>query len=444
MNFAGTSGGFGGGGGNYRGGGGFQSGRGRGSRGGAGGGNGYQGGGHAQGGGYNGGGGGGYQGSGGGGGGGGYRGSGTRGRGAPRGRGGRGRGAGGGGGANNLGPGGMLFANDVAAFDAAVDAHVNPQQPGVQALCAWPENSTVFTGGLDGSVRMFNVNDGSSTDVREGREVSSLLLFQSWLFVGYLNQPTPGMDVGFVKSYNFGVSPPENYNFEMDASFPAAHRARVSSICVAGELVFTGGEDGAVRAWKLEGGKQWKLVGSLGGAQAHGCPVRKVACVGGFVYTGAFNGEVKVWSLDGNLVSQFQAHQDMVTDICGWGSVEQSVVLTCSADCTIRVWQVAGGFVPANSQPVFSYPPAEVKFKPKGVTSMVTTVLQDGRSVLIIGTIDGSVRVLDLPDFTDLGFLSGHQRTAPITSLVVVPTASNALLFAGSLNGQLNCFRLIA
>ena len=331
----------------------------------------------------------------------------------------------------------MIFASDITQFVKEVVVHQSQSGTGVLAIGA--TNDTIFTGGMDGNVRMLNILDLSHTDQREGREVSALLIFRSWLFVGILQQPAGvGQDVGFVKSYNFGVVPPEISNFEIDASFPAAHRARVTSICKSNDIVFTGGEDGAVRGWKLDG-KTWKLVGSLGGQTAHNFPIRKVAFINGYLYTGDFNGEIKVWRADGILHYQFQAHDKMVTDICEWSNGTANVLLTCSLDCTIKVWDLSSGVVVGECR--YNYPPPSMKFRPKEIYCMITHILPDGRHVLIIGCIDGSIRILDLPDFTDLGFLGKHDRTGAITCLTLVDTGGGGiLLFAGSLTGKLSCF----
>lgn len=349
-------------------------------------------------------------------------------------RGGRGRGGGGGGGRG----GGMKFASNIAAFDTEVDAH----ESGINAVAAWQENNTLFTAGADGKLKMFDVTNGSSTEQPEGAAVTALCMHVSWLFVGYVGQPQPGVDVGFVKAYNFASKPPEQFNFSMSQAFPAAHATRTTSICVAGDMVCTAGEDGAVRAWKLADGA-WGLVGSFGGSVAHNGPVRRVASFNGHIYTGAASGEVKVWSMAGVQESQLQAHTDAIVDIVGWAGADKVALFTCSADKTVKVWdlQQNNGVPPPSAQPGFTYPPPGKFAHPKTFSCIATHTLANGSSVLVCGYVDGSIQLLNLPDFMEHGFLSGHTRSQPITSLVVM-SAQN-LLFAGSLSGKLSCFKFL-
>ena len=208
-------------------------------------------------------------------------------------------------------------------------------------------------------------------------------------------------------------------------------------------MLFTAGDDFAVRGWSLnEGGNGWRLAGSLGGAQAHNCPVRMITFIGQHLFTGGDDGTIKVWNSQGTFVSDFSAHSGSVTGICGWTGASQNVLLTCSQDSTIKVWDLSTGAITNGAQPIFVYPPKELSHKSKPFSCMITNCLQDGRHILIAGTMDGSIRILDLPDFCDLGYTRGQQRNFPITSMMIVQP--NNLLFAGSMNGQLNCFKFIA
>lgn len=276
----------------------------------------------------------------------------------------------------------------------------------------------------------------------KGKEVSALCQFSGWLFVGIVN-PGGNTDVGFVKAYNFTNQPVQSFNLEIDSSFPAAHHARVTSICAGNGMLFTAGEDFAIRGWSLQdGGSAWRLVGSLGGQQAHSCPVRMISFVANNLFSGGDDGSIKMWSGQGVLVKEFNAHSGPVTGICGWSGANQNVLLTCSHDSTVKVWDMSTGEISIPAHPVFVYPPKELHAKPKSLSCMLTHVLRDGTHVLIVGTVDGSIRLLDLPDFCDLGYTRGQQRNFPITSMTIVQP--NNLLFAGSMNGQLNCFKFIA
>lgn len=76
----------------------------------------------------------------------------------------RGRGRGG---SRTKRPTGLVFADNILSFNMAADAHTRPGQQGVTTVTSWDESSTVFTGGIDGSVKMYNVNDASSVEQSE-------------------------------------------------------------------------------------------------------------------------------------------------------------------------------------------------------------------------------------------------------------------------------------
>ena len=78
----------------------------------------------------------------------------------------RGRGRGG---SSGKRPGGLVFADNLLSFNMAVDAHVTSWGQGILAVTSWDESSTVFTGGVNGVVKMFNVNDASSVEQTEVR-----------------------------------------------------------------------------------------------------------------------------------------------------------------------------------------------------------------------------------------------------------------------------------
>ncbi len=76
----------------------------------------------------------------------------------------RGRGRGRSGGKRS---GGLVFADNILSFNMAADAHIKSGHHGILALASWEENNTIFTGGADGVVKMFNVNDATSVEQTE-------------------------------------------------------------------------------------------------------------------------------------------------------------------------------------------------------------------------------------------------------------------------------------
>ena len=356
------------------------------------------------------------------GGGGGYRGGRGRGRGGYRG--GRGRG------------GGLKLATDVAQFSGALDAHRNSGggPTGVTAVAVWPEGQKIFSGGMDGVVKMYDYNGNMITEQQEGQAIGTLCFANGWLFVGFLGPGAPGQQVGFVKGFNFNKQPVDTVNFAMNEQFPAAHHAQVNGICVCGDMVITASLDKSVKAWKYNpSGNAWALVGNYGGQQtAHDQGVTCVSSVHDKVFTGSDSGEVKLWDgANGSQLNAFSAHNGTVAAISGWEANGMQVVLTCGADSTVKVWDLNSITTP-QVQPIFVYQTR----KPKPFSSFYPSTLGDGRNVLFCGYQDGSIQLFDLPDFSDLGYLDGHRRNNRITSLV----HANGLLFAGSLDGNLNCF----
>lgn len=360
-----------------------------------------------------------------GGGGGGYRGGRGRGRGGYRGRG-RGRG------------GGLKLATDVAQFSGALDAHKSTGggPTGVTSVAIWTEGQKLFSGGADGVVKMFDFNGTMITEQQEGQAIGTLCFANGWLFVGFLGPGAPGQQVGFVKGFNFNKQPVDTVNFAMNEQFPAAHHAQVNGICVCGDMVITASLDKSVKAWKYNpAGNTWALVGNYGGQQtAHDHGVISAASVHDKVFSGSESGEVKLWdAANGSQLNALNAHNGPVSAIAGWEAKGMSVLLTCGADSTVKVWDLASITSP-QVQPIFVYQTR----RPKPFASFFPSTLGDGRNVLFCGFEDGSIQLFDLPDFSDLGFLDGHRRNNCITSLV----HTNGLLFAGSMDGNLNCFSI--
>lgn len=115
-----------------------------------------------------------------------------------------------------------------------------------------------------------------------------------------------------------------------------------------------------------------------------------------------------------------------------------SVIISCGTDSSVKVFELnALGQSNPNLAPLFVFNTR----KPKPFASLHTATLGDGRHIIFCGYQDGAIQVFDLPDFSDLGYLDGHRRNNPITCLAV--DESDKLLYAASMDGNLNCFNYL-
>lgn len=89
------------------------------------------------------------------------------------------------------------------------------------------------------------------------------------------------------------------------------------------------------------------------------------------------------------------------------------------------------------SRPIEQIAQVQLLLKKDSPTCMKSVVLSSGRVVILIGLASGAVQVYEgsaQPNF--LGFLNGHDRSSPVTT--VAP--SNDKIFLGFENGRLCCF----
>ena len=152
---------------------------------------------------------------------------------------------------------------------------------GSGALALSVDGSRVVTGGLDGSVCVWDVDSGETVSVLEG------------------------------------------------------HTSSVESVAVSvdGSRVVTGGLDGSVRVWDVDSGETVSVL------EGHTSSARSVAVSvdGSRVVTGGWDGSVRVWDVDsGETVSVLEGHTSSARSVAV--SVDGSRVVTGGKDGSVRVW----------------------------------------------------------------------------------------------------------
>ena len=119
----------------------------------------------------------------------------------------------------------------------------------------------------------------------------------------------------------------------------AAHPSDVHCVAISPDdrRVFSGGDDGALRAWDALSGRRLQTL------KGSGPPVTAVACSpdGTLVAAGDAEGTVSIFSAAGTLLREFRAHLKDVW--CVVFSRDGSRLATSSHDWSLAVWEVRGG-----------------------------------------------------------------------------------------------------
>jgi WD40 repeat protein len=196
-------------------------------------------------------------------------------------------------------------------------------------------------------------------------------------------------------------------------------------------IAVSGGRDGTLQTWRLDDGSPYgpqMVSSSLSGvwALAVGDAQGLVAVSGGR------DGSMQVWDLaTGNLrLNNLHAHEGPVNAVALSELDGRPVIVTCSHDQTIRVWDlVAGGLLKTLT----------------GHTGAVTAVavgVLDSHPVAVSGSRDRTVRVWDLRQGAEAGArpLVGH--TGGITTMAVENLGALPVAVSSGADGTLRVWDL--
>ncbi len=179
----------------------------------------------------------------------------------------------------------------------------------------------LYSGAKDRSVRVWDPATAvCSASVPMEADVGALLLTSGWLFVGTA--------AGAVHAWNMAT----NARHAL-----AGHAGQVQALAAALEraLVFSGGVDATVRAWRFNAATaQFEAAGVLTG---HTAMVTSLLVFGKLLFSGSTDGSVRVWDLDtAACVFGVAAHAGGVITLLLW----EAHLLSGGLDGKIRVWQI--------------------------------------------------------------------------------------------------------
>lgn len=105
----------------------------------------------------------------------------------------------------------------------------------------------------------------------------------------------------------------------------------VHSVCMAGERIVSGCNDGAVRIWDMKGNELavWK---------GHAGVVNSVCIEGGRIVSGSSDCTLRIWDMNGKVLAVCSGHQLPVMSVC----IAGDTIVSGSEDKTVRIWNIQG------------------------------------------------------------------------------------------------------
>lgn len=275
-----------------------------------------------------------------------------------------------------------------------------------------PEGHTqLYTGSQDESVRVWDCATGQCTNVAAmGGDVGALICAAGWLFVGLPNE---------VKVWHMATLQQQSLSGPI---------GQVHALAVSDEgFLFAGTQDGTILVWQFSPAtNQFEPLASMSG---HTGPVVTLMLIGSRLYSGSMDNTIRVWEMSSvQCVQTLEGHTNVVMDLLCW----DSFLLSCSLDGTVKIWAVNAA---GQLELTFSYPEEESPADSRSVTlagalKMCGCTDRSGKPVLLVSYNDNTVRLYDLPTFTERGQLFSREE---VRALQVGP---NYLMFSGDSSGE--------
>ena len=117
------------------------------------------------------------------------------------------------------------------------------------------------------------------------------------------------------------------------------HTAAVLAVAVDrdGDIAVSGGQDGVVRVWDVDTGKEMERIG----AEADRVLCVAISADGRYALSGGRDGDVRLWTLGKGEPLTLKGHTNFVRGVAF--SPDGRRVLSCGDDMTIRLWDAQTG-----------------------------------------------------------------------------------------------------
>ncbi|PIN05932.1 U3 snoRNP-associated protein (contains WD40 repeats) [Handroanthus impetiginosus] len=263
----------------------------------------------------------------------------------------------------------------------------------------------LYTGGKDGSITAWDCHSGqcAGSVITDG-EVGCLITEGPWLFVGLHNA---------VKAWNL------TSHTEFSLNAPSG---LVCCMVVDDDKLFAGTEDGTILVWKCNS----ETISSEPTAtlKEHNGAVCSFVIGANRLYSGSRDCTIKAWDLqDLQCVQTLYGHTKDVMSVLCW----DCYLLSASLDNTLKVWAATeSGTI-------------EVVYELKedyGFSALCGIHDAEVKPILLCSCNDNTVRLYDLPSFTERGRIFSKREVQ------VIQIGIDGLFFTGDATGDISVWKL--
>ncbi|CAM8907341.1 unnamed protein product [Rhodiola kirilowii] len=264
----------------------------------------------------------------------------------------------------------------------------------------------LYSASTDGTLRCWNCHTGQCADVihLEG-EIGSLASEGPWLFVGIPNSILAKHIETSTEFALGGVS------------------GKVHSVIVVGDVIFAGAQDGVILAWKTS--SEFNMLQPSATLPGHDKAVVSLAVGGSHLYTGSLDHTIKVWDLNTlECLQTLTGHSDAVMSLL----CLDRFLISCSLDRTIKIWAVNGD---GKFEVTYTHNEEHAILALAGMNDV------ESIPILLCACSDKSVRIYELPSFSDRGRLFSREVVQKID------IGPSGLFFTGDASGSIAVWSLL-